>query len=118
MQVSESQEPPDEILSGSYYARQIPQLAGKTEHLLRCRSLGSCSEASHLPGPSLLLVFFFVTEISSVCDLITKPKNSKVVFQFEVVFGGRMGISPGSPGPKSRTQSDVSEVDTTKADLC
>ena len=42
---------------------------------------------------------------------------SKVVFQFEVFFGARMGISPGSPGPKSRTQSDVSEADTTKADL-
>ena len=28
---------------------------------------------------------------------------SKVVFQFEVFFGVRMGISPGSPGPKSRT---------------
>ena len=38
LQISESQEPPDEILSSSYYARQIPQLTGKTEHLLRCRS--------------------------------------------------------------------------------
>ena len=28
---------------------------------------------------------------------------SKVVFQFEVFFGARMGISPGSPGSKSRT---------------
>ena len=47
--------------------------------------------------------FFIVTEISSVCGLITKPKNSKVVFQFELFFGARMGVSPGFPGPKSRT---------------
>ena len=86
VQISESQEPPDKILSGSYYVRQIPRLAGKTEHLLRCR-----------------LAFYVVTEISSVCELITKPKNSKVVFQFELFFGARMGISPGSPSSKSRT---------------
>ena len=28
---------------------------------------------------------------------------SKVVFQFEVFFGARMGISPGSPGPNIPT---------------
>ena len=84
VQVSHSQELPDETLSGLYYVRQIPQLAGKTEHFIA-------------------YAFLVVTEISSVCELITKPKNSKVVFQFDLFFGARMGVAPGSPGPKSRT---------------
>ena len=121
MQISESQEPPDETLSGSYYARQIPQLAGKTEHLLRCRSTPATRPVIYQCRLHRLCVcacvVFVVTEISSVCELITKPKDSKVVFQFDVFFGARMGISPGSPGPKSRMLSDASEADTTKADL-
>ena len=104
MQVSDFQEPPDEILPGSYYVRQIPQLAGNTEHLLRCRSAPAARPVIYQSVPSVSLVLFFiVTEISSVCELITKPKNSKVVFQFELFFGARVGVSPGSPGPKSRT---------------
>ena len=102
VQVSDSQEPPDKILSGSYYVRQIPQLAGDTEHLLRCRSAPAARPVIyqyHL----YRLCFFIVTEIWSVCELLTKPKNSKVVFQFERFFGARMGVSPGFPGPKSRT---------------
>ena len=47
--------------------------------------------------------FFIVTEISSVCELITKPNNTKVVFQFELFFGARMSVSHGFPGPKYRT---------------
>ena len=52
-----------------------------------------------------------------MCESITKHNDSKVVFQFELLFGSRMGVAPGSPGPKSRTQSDASEAGTTKADL-
>ena len=47
----------------------------------------------------LACAFFIVTEISSVCELTTKPKNSKVVFQFELFFGARMP-RPALPAQK------------------
>ena len=97
--VCSTQEPPDKILSGSYYVRQIPQLAGDTEHLLRCRSAPAARPVIyqyHLYP----LCFFFVTEIWSVCELLTKPKNSKVVFQFERFLALGWVSRPAFPAQK------------------
>ena len=44
--------------------------------------------------------FFFVTEIWSVCELLTKPKTSKIVFQFERFLALGWVSRPAFPAQK------------------